>query len=126
MASIIRVNARRLAPSVSFARSFSVSASSRKDLVQDLYISQLKNYKAPAQTKDAHVGNVRNYTAPSPPKAPVLPSNLAEELSKFDAEEPTLGASSTEATASSTEEQGESAQDYLNFLEADHPKKEHH
>ncbi|ORY20711.1 ATP synthase complex subunit H-domain-containing protein [Naematelia encephala] len=122
MASIIRLGARRAAPSLS--RSFSVSAASRKDIIQDLYIGQLKSYKPAPQAKDAHTGLVRNYTAPKPPKPPALPTDLAGELSKFDAEEPVIG-STTTSTAAPTEG-GESAEEFLTFLEQDLPKDEAH
>lgn len=79
------------------------------------------------QAKDAHAGVVRNYTAPTPPQAPALPTDLAGELSKFDAEEPTIGASAAKSTpASTTEDAGEGAQEFLAFLEKDHPKEEAH
>ena len=78
------------------------------------------------QAKDAAAGSVRNYTAPTPPKAPALPTDLAAELSKFDAEEPTIGATSTKAATTSTEDSGEGAQEFLAFLEKDHPKADAH
>ncbi|WWC67730.1 uncharacterized protein I206_101642 [Kwoniella pini CBS 10737] len=124
MASILRLTAQRAAPS--FARSFSVSAV-KMDLVQDLYVNQLKSYKPAAKSTDAHVGAVRSYSAPKPPSAPTLPSDLASELSKFDAEEPVIGGSSPKSSATtSTTEAGESADDYLKFLEQDLPKKDAH
>jgi len=55
-----------------------------------------------------------------------LPTDLAAELSKFDAEEPTIGATSTKAAAPSTEESGEGAQEFLAFLEKDYPKVDAH
>jgi hypothetical protein len=80
---------------------------------------------ADIQTQDAHAGVVRNYTAPTPPQAPVLPTDLAAELSKFDAEEPSLGAAPV-AVKSSSEEAGEGAAEYLSFLEKDLPSEEAH
>ncbi|EIW68742.1 hypothetical protein TREMEDRAFT_63203 [Tremella mesenterica DSM 1558] len=120
MASLIRLTVRRATP---LSRSFSVSAMGRKDLLQDLYVSQLKNYKPAPQAQDAHVGLVRNYTAPSPPQAPALPTDLASELAKFDSEEPIIG--QTSATPKK-EEEGESADAFLTFLEKDQPKEEVH
>ena len=70
---------------------------------------------------------MRNYTAPSPPKAPALPTDLAAELSKFDAEEPVIGSTAqadTKSTGSGSEE-GEGAAEYLAFLEKDLPKAHH-
>ncbi|KGB74732.1 F-type H+-transporting ATPase subunit H [Cryptococcus deuterogattii 99/473] len=121
MASILRLSAQK-AP-MAFARSFSVSAV-KMDLVQDLYINQLKSYKPAAKAADAHVGSVRSFAAPKAPSAPSLPTDLASELSKFDAEEPTIGGSAPKTVASS--EGGESVEEYLAFLEKDLPKADAH
>ncbi|KAL1409922.1 hypothetical protein Q8F55_003921 [Vanrija albida] len=121
--SLLRLSAQRVAAPV-FARSFSVSAA-RGDLVKDLYVQQLKAYKAPPPSADAKSA-VRSYSAPAVPKAPVLPTDLASELSKFDATEPTLGNNAAPASAPADAESGETAADYLKFLEADIPKAEHH
>jgi len=91
------------------------------------YATFYPSTRSPPQAKDAHAGVVRNYTAPTPPQAPALPTDLAAELSKFDAEEPTIGATSAaKSTGSSTEEVGEGAQEFLAFLEKDLPKEEAH
>ncbi|OCF39931.1 F-type H+-transporting ATPase subunit H [Kwoniella heveanensis CBS 569] len=108
-----------------FVRSFSVSAV-KMDLVQDLYVNQLKSYKPAAKSADAHVGSVRTFSAPKAPSAPTLPSDLAAELSKFDAQEPTIGGSAPKAAAAATAEGNESADEYLKFLEQDLPKAEKH
>jgi len=81
-----------------------------------------------SQPKDAHVGVVKTYTAPPKPKAPVLPSDLASELSAYDASEPTTAEVSKKAVASRTEDMGTGADAYLSFLEQDLPKAEeaHH
>ncbi|WVR04461.1 hypothetical protein IAU60_001464 [Kwoniella sp. DSM 27419] len=121
MASILRLSAQRVPKTL--VRSFSVSAV-KMDLVQDLYVNQLKSYKPAAKSADAHVGAVRSYSAPKAPQAPSLPSDLAAELSKFDAEEPSIGGSAPKAAA--TTEGGESADDYLKFLEQDLPKADKH
>ncbi|WVQ76827.1 hypothetical protein IAR50_006501 [Cryptococcus sp. DSM 104548] len=121
MASILRLSAQK-AP-LAFSRSFSVSAA-KKDLVQDLYVNQLKSYKPAAKSADAHKGAVRSFTAPQAPTAPSLPTDLASELSKFDAEEPALGA--TAKKASTTSEASEGVEEYLAFLEKDLPKAEAH
>ncbi|CAD6565430.1 MAG: hypothetical protein TREMPRED_001277 [Tremellales sp. Tagirdzhanova-0007] len=131
MATLIRSTAR-LVPAKSLcypSRSISMSVTSRKDLVQDLYLNQLKTYKPAPQTQDAAASHVRKYTAPSPPKAPTLPSDLAAELSKFDAEEPVIGSAASETSKSASaglDTGGEGAADYLAFLEKDVPKEAHH
>ena len=117
------------------------------DFVQDLYIKELKAYKAPPavrhclsrfimsltfvvrpQPKDAHVGVVKTYSAPSPPKAPVLPSDLASELSVYNASEPAKAEVSKKTATNQSEDIGTGADAYLEFLEQDLPKAEeaHH
>ncbi|WWD22143.1 hypothetical protein CI109_106632 [Kwoniella shandongensis] len=123
MASILRLSAQRVAPT--FTRSFTVSAV-KMDLVQDLYINQLKAYKPAPKDQNAHVGAVRSFSAPKAPTAPSLPTDLASELSKFDAEEPTIGGGGAKPAAASSAEGGESADEYLTFLEKDLPKHEAH
>ncbi|KAH7908845.1 ATP synthase complex subunit H-domain-containing protein [Hygrophoropsis aurantiaca] len=102
------------------ARTFSTSSVARKDLVQDLYIKELKAYKAPPAAKDAHVGVVKAYSLPPAPKAPTLPADLAAELSAYDATEPTKAEAETVAkTSASSEDVGKGADAFLGFLEAD-------
>ncbi|KZS95438.1 hypothetical protein SISNIDRAFT_483671 [Sistotremastrum niveocremeum HHB9708] len=108
------------------ARLISASAVSRKDLVQDLYLRELKAYKPPPQAKDAHVGAVKSYSAPSPPKPPAVPADLAAELSKYDAEEPDLAESVTTTVTSAEEGTSGGAKEFLAFLEQDLPKREAH
>ena len=71
------------------------------------------------QAKDAHVGVVKNFSAPPAPKPPVLPADLASELSAYDATEPVVGESKA---TTSTETVGTGAEQFLSFLEADEPK----
>ncbi|KLO16662.1 hypothetical protein SCHPADRAFT_822939 [Schizopora paradoxa] len=93
------------------------------DIVQDLYVSELRAYKAPPPVKDAHVGVVKAFTAPSTPSAPAAPTDLASELSAYDAAEP----STVEATVNLAEDDsGAGAQEFLAFLEKDLPKPEAH
>jgi len=116
------------ARNASRARTFTSTSASRKDFVQDLYVKELKAYKAPPAPKDAHVGVVKIYTAPSPPKPPVLPSDLASELSAYDASEPAKAEVSKKTATTHGEDIGTGADAYLEFLEQDPPKAEeaHH
>ncbi|KAF9502127.1 hypothetical protein BDN71DRAFT_1437599 [Pleurotus eryngii] len=107
------------------SRSLSSTAVARKDLVQDLYLRELKAYKPTPVAKDAHVGNVKQYTLPPAPKAPALPADLAGELTAYDAAEPTA-AEVTKPTSTSSEETITGADAYLSFLEQDLPKEEDH
>ncbi|KAH7882205.1 ATP synthase complex subunit H-domain-containing protein [Phlebopus sp. FC_14] len=110
------------------ARTFSSSAASRKDLVQDLYIKELKAYKPPVATKDAHVGAVKIFSAPAVPKPPVLPVDLAAELAAYDAAEPAKATEEVIKTSDiSGEDAGRGADAFLSFLEADvKPAEAHH
>ncbi|KAJ7468691.1 ATP synthase complex subunit H-domain-containing protein [Mycena latifolia] len=113
---------------VSCARTFSSSAAARKDIVQDLYLKEIKAYKAPPTAKDAHVGVVKAYTMPPVPKAPALPTDLASELSAYDASEP---ATATVAKAApSADHHAEladgGAEAFLELCEADVPQEGHH
>ncbi|KAH8093058.1 ATP synthase complex subunit H-domain-containing protein [Cristinia sonorae] len=113
------------ARAVSRSSAFSTSAVARKDIVQDLYIKELKGYKAPPTAKDAHVGAVKAYSLPPAPKVPTLPSDLAAELSAYDAAEPTK-ADAPKVAATGAEHVGEGAEGFLEVLEADLPKHDAH
>ncbi|ETW79807.1 hypothetical protein HETIRDRAFT_321825, partial [Heterobasidion irregulare TC 32-1] len=94
------------------------------DLVQDLYLKELKAYKAPPAAKDAHVGVVKAYSAPAAPKPPTLPTDIASELSAYDAAEPTRAA--VESIPVAAGQSGAGAEAYLAFLEADEKEEVHH
>ncbi|THV02644.1 hypothetical protein K435DRAFT_716797 [Dendrothele bispora CBS 962.96] len=115
---------RRAAQNATRTRFFSASATSRKDLVQDLYLKELKVYKPAPVAKDAHVGVVKNFSSPSAPKPPTLPSDMATELNAYDASEPTLA--STDAAKAAPTEGVSGADAFLEFLEQDLPKPEAH
>lgn len=113
-------------------RCIATSSALRKDLVQDMYLKELKAYKPAPKAKDAHVGAVREFKAPAVPEAPSLPGDVAAELSAYDASEPTLAPKSGAPAATSTTE-GHGKADgkltgpaLLKFLEQDLPKEEHH
>ncbi|KAJ6482956.1 ATP synthase complex subunit H-domain-containing protein [Mycena vitilis] len=128
MSTILRraVGATR---TVSCSRTFSSSAAARKDLVQDLYLKEIKAYKAPPAAKDAHVGVVKAYSMPPVPKAPALPTDLASELSAYDSSEPAQ-ATVAKAAPSSADQRAEladgGAEAFLELCEADVPEEGHH
>ncbi|KAF8346570.1 ATP synthase complex subunit H-domain-containing protein [Amanita rubescens] len=123
MSTILR-QATNAARQVSRIRNFSSSAVSRKDIVQDLYLREIKAYKPAPVAKDAHVGVVKSYSLPPAPKAPVLPVDLASELAEYDATEPTVA---QKAVSQESVEAGTGgADEYLAFLEQDIPKPEAH
>lgn len=73
------------------------------------------------------MGVVKAYSPPSAPKPPVLPSDLASELSAYDAAEPSK-VEATKVAATTGEDIATGADAYLGFLEQDVPKAEeaHH
>jgi len=118
MSSFVRL-ATTTARISSRSRLFSTSTVVRKDFIQDLYVKELKGYKAPPQAQDAHVGVVKDFVAPATPKAPALPADLASELAAYDAAEPVSDA----VVNTTTSEDGPTGADaFLSFLEADPPK----
>ena len=92
------------------------------DLVQELYLSQLKSYKAPPKAADAHVGHVKTFKQPETPAAPSVPTDLATELSSYEAAQPTFNQPTS--TPAESANAGENAEEFLAFLEADLPKPE--
>jgi len=131
MAAILRnaLNAARVSPiaRLQSTRALSVSAVSRKDLVQDIYVRELKAYKAPVSAKDAHVGNVKAFSAPTSPTPPDLPRDIAAELAAYEASEPTIADAPQAAVSPADAESGAGgAEAFLAYLEADIPKAEAH
>ncbi|KAH9919040.1 ATP synthase complex subunit H-domain-containing protein [Fomitopsis serialis] len=125
MSSTVLRQASSAARAFSRQAAFSTSAAARKDFVQELYIKELKSYKAPPPAKDAHVGVVKQYSMPPTPKPPVVPADLASELTAYDATEPVEGAPKA-AAAGAPEQLTTGADTFLTFLEADEPKAEGH
>ncbi|KIP06783.1 hypothetical protein PHLGIDRAFT_128107 [Phlebiopsis gigantea 11061_1 CR5-6] len=125
MSSSLLRQASSAARAVSRSCAFSTSSVVRKDFVQDLYIQQLKAYKPAPVAKDAHVGAVKAYSLPPKPQPPTLPNDLASELSAYDAAEPTK-AESKAAAAEPIEAGKNGGEAFLDFLEHDVPKEDHH
>ncbi|EAU87752.1 hypothetical protein CC1G_11030 [Coprinopsis cinerea okayama7 len=126
MSSTLLRQASVAARQVSRVRAFGTTAA-RKDLVQDIYLREIKAYKPAAVAKDAHVGAVKSFSLPPAPKAPALPADLAAELSAYDAAEPVAAApADASATGALTEESAQGPEAFLAFLEQDVPKPAHH
>ncbi|SPO36701.1 uncharacterized protein PSFLO_02172 [Pseudozyma flocculosa] len=90
-------------------RAISSSSVVAKDHIQDLYLRELKSYKAPAKAADAHKGQVRDFHAPQPPKAPAVPSSgeLSSQLEAYAAAEPDLAEAVKESSSSELTEGGD-------------------
>ncbi|EJU00190.1 hypothetical protein DACRYDRAFT_23176 [Dacryopinax primogenitus] len=110
-------------------RAFSAATVARKDIVQDLYLAQLKSYKPKPQVQDAHVGIVREYKAPAVAAATALPSDLASELATYDASQPDLADAVPVKTSAHVDAQHGgpmTAEEFLEMLEADPVEVAHH
>ncbi len=90
-------------------------------------LGPLRPPRAP-QAANAHAGSVKSFSAPSAPSPPQLPTDLAAELSAFDAAEPQFAApaSAKKDTTGASEGQGEGVKEYIEFLERDLPKADAH
>lgn len=58
----------------------------KADLVQDLYLKELKNYKAPAVKASDAQGHVQTFTMPKPPTSPEE-ADIASELKAYEDQE---------------------------------------
>ncbi|KAJ1028064.1 hypothetical protein NDA13_003513 [Ustilago tritici] len=109
-------------------RALSSSAVASKDFVQELYVKELKGYKAPPKAADSHKGQVREFQTPSAPKAPAVlsSSELSSQLEAYAAAEP----DHAEAVASSSSEgaltEGGDVNAYLREAAADVKVEAHH
>lgn len=91
-----------------------------KDFVQELYLRELKSYKPSPSILSAQ-NQVREFTMPPAPSAPVLPTSqdVAQELQSWDSA--SLVNTATTSESGVEVESSQSADEFLNFLERDHP-----
>ncbi|KAF1932696.1 uncharacterized protein M421DRAFT_246938 [Didymella exigua CBS 183.55] len=61
------------------------------DLVQDLYLRELKNYKVPQVKANDAEGQVQKFSIPAAPKSPEE-ADIANELKAYETEQPDVGA----------------------------------
>ncbi|KAL1921405.1 uncharacterized protein VTP21DRAFT_11121 [Calcarisporiella thermophila] len=69
-------------------RAFTASSVTKQDLVQDLYIKQLKTFKPAAEAKGAEIGQVKELHVPSAPQPPKLEEDLTADLQAYQQEDP--------------------------------------
>eukprot|EP01099_Mayorella_cantabrigiensis_P006371 TRINITY_DN5286_c0_g1_i1.p1 TRINITY_DN5286_c0_g1~~TRINITY_DN5286_c0_g1_i1.p1 ORF type:complete len:139 (+),score=24.13 TRINITY_DN5286_c0_g1_i1:49-417(+) len=100
-----RVLARMSSRSLQFPRrSFAISSTVRADLIQDLYLKELKAYKPPPTKASDAEGQVQKFSPPAAPKSPEE-TNLASELKAYDDSEVEVeGQSSSGETQSVVED----------------------
>ncbi|KAI7906529.1 ATP synthase complex subunit H-domain-containing protein [Cokeromyces recurvatus] len=87
--SIARIALRSVSfkPAVSAmaTRSISINAVMQKDVVQDLFLKELKGYK-PAPIATDVESAAKELKLPTPPAVPQVDADLSEQLSAYDAE----------------------------------------
>ncbi|KAL0094853.1 ATP synthase complex subunit H-domain-containing protein [Phycomyces blakesleeanus] len=84
IASKAPVNVRAAVPSMAI-RSIASTSVMQKDVVQELFLKELKGYKpAPAAKEDESV--VKDIKLPTPPVSPEVDADLAEQLAAYDSE----------------------------------------
>ena len=117
-------------------RALSTSAVARKgmysaptdsvDIVQETYLRELKAYKAPEKSPDAHKGHVREFSSPPSPQAPSMPSSseIASQLESFTSSEPDLAPKPAASQEAVSEQQD--VNEYLRELQADIKVEAHH
>lgn len=75
---------------VAGVRAMATSMVARKDLVQELYLKELKAFDPPKKSADADKHAVRDFTQPAAPKVPtsVSASEISSQLDAFEGYEP--------------------------------------
>ncbi|KAJ1821884.1 hypothetical protein LPJ56_003164, partial [Coemansia sp. RSA 2599] len=64
-------------------RGFSASSASKKDLLQDLYLKEIRNYKPDAKASKADV-TTKEFAAPKVPEVPKNDINLEADLKAYE------------------------------------------
>ncbi|ORE11020.1 hypothetical protein BCV72DRAFT_130139 [Rhizopus microsporus var. microsporus] len=81
----IAVKPARVAVPAMAARSFSVAAVMKKDVLQDLFLKELKAYKPqPVATTDDNVA--KDLKLPPAPAVPEIEADISQQLAAYDAE----------------------------------------
>ncbi|BFZ65173.1 ATP synthase F0 subcomplex subunit H atp14 [Saitoella coloradoensis] len=116
----LRLTARAARVQVVPARTFAISSVRSADPLQDLYVKELRSYKAPTLKASDAEGQVKAWKAPATPVAPsVETGDLAGELSAYENEAVQLEA--VEAVEGEVQKTGEWFEDVEEvFPEASH------
>ncbi|KAH0291959.1 hypothetical protein M436DRAFT_53919 [Aureobasidium namibiae CBS 147.97] len=100
--SLLRVAQQQSA--TTFRRTFVTPTAVRQaDLVQDLYLRELKAYKPPTVKASDAEGQVQKFALPQAPASPEE-ADIASQLSAYEAQEVEVEGQSTEAGAAPVED----------------------
>ncbi|QIW95052.1 hypothetical protein AMS68_000570 [Peltaster fructicola] len=95
-------------------RTFAASAVARADIIQDMYLKELKGFKpAPIKASDADA-HVQKFKIPAAPASPE-DIDVAKELKEYEAQQPEVEGQAGEAGATPVE------QDWFEQPEEDEP-----
>ncbi|KAF2016315.1 hypothetical protein BU24DRAFT_450859 [Aaosphaeria arxii CBS 175.79] len=98
------VRVARQQPAFVARRTFIVPTAVRQvDLVQDLYLKELKAYKAPQVKASDAEGHVQTFTIPKAPASPEE-TDIASELKAYETQQVELEGATTEDGAAPVEE----------------------
>jgi len=89
------------------------------DLIQDLYLKELRAYKPPQQKASDAEGHVQKFTPPTSPKSPEE-ANLASEMKEYEDQVVEIEGQAAAGEAQSAEE------DFFEDLEEDEDQPGHH
>ncbi|KAF2747346.1 hypothetical protein M011DRAFT_423765 [Sporormia fimetaria CBS 119925] len=108
LAQSIRASRQTLArvarPALVSRRTFIAPTAIRQaDIVQDLYLRELKNYKPPQLKASDAEGHVQKFTVPKAPASPEE-SDIANELKTYETQQVELEGTTTEDGAAPVEE----------------------
>ncbi|KNZ59504.1 hypothetical protein VP01_1717g3 [Puccinia sorghi] len=114
--------ARRMTIALPLQRTFVSSSSIKKDFVQELYLRELKSYKPSPQSLQSLQTQVRDFTMPAAPAAPAVPTaqDIAQEMQSWDSAS-LVNNQSSSSQVTEVDVTGQSADEFLAFLERDHP-----
>ncbi|KAF2198507.1 hypothetical protein GQ43DRAFT_400730 [Delitschia confertaspora ATCC 74209] len=110
LAQSLRVSRQTLArvarqqPALVSRRTFIIPTAVRQaDLVQELYLKELKNYKPPQVKASDAEGHVQKFTIPKAPASPEE-GNLASELKAYETQQVEIEGQATEGSAQPLQE----------------------
>lgn len=81
------------------------------DLVQDLYLRELRNYKVPQVKASDSDGHVNKFKAPQAPKSPEE-SDLANDLKAYESQKVEVEGQTSDASSSAAEQDWFEEPDY--------------
>ncbi|KAJ2959460.1 hypothetical protein NQZ79_g5049 [Umbelopsis isabellina] len=86
VAAPLKVAMRPALPVMAVRTFITPSMPVQKDVIQDLYIKELKGYKPTPVAQGSEEGQVKDLKLPAAPEAPKISEDLSAELAAYDEE----------------------------------------